>query len=152
MARRDEYREFDYHAPRAGVRIFGMSVGVVVGVLLLIMLVGVVTFAWAPWKGEREQRMMTEGSGSYRIAAYDSFYDQCGSIQAIEDQIVNMEADKSLPEAFKATNLLALKNQRATLIRQYNADASKADTRANFMASDLPYKIDSTQETTSCAP
>lgn len=122
-------------------------------VLLLALPVGVWGFRvlTADAKGEGDQRIQTRGDANYRIAAYDRFFDLCASIQALEDQLGVMRADKSLPPDQRATNILALTNQRNTLIRQYNADAAKADTRGHFLSSDLPYSIDTSQETTSCA-
>lgn len=136
---------------RDGFRITGAAVGAIIVVLLLVVGLWALTVAWAPWKGAGEQRKQIQGSADYRIAAYDRFYDLCGSIQALEDQLETMRADRSLPKDQRATNVLALTNQRFSLIRQYNADASKADTRANFLASDLPFSIDPNQEHTTCA-
>lgn len=130
----------------------GALVAIVAVVLLIALVAGIWVFrvATADVKGRGDQILKTEGNADYRIAAYDRFYDLCASIQALEDQIAVMSADTTLPAEQRATNILALTNQRNSLIRQYNADARKADTRGNFRASDLPYEIDQTQEHTSC--
>ena len=125
-------------------------------ILVVLLIVGGLGLRWvlAGPTGAVEQREKTIGDGDYRIAAYDQFYNLCGDIQAKEDQIKNTEerettkgSNSGFTEAQKASILLALENSRASLIREYNADASKADTRANFMASDLPYQLDVNGET-----
>lgn len=119
-------------------------------VVIVVTVVVIWSLQWltADVRGELDQREQTRADGTYRIAAYERFYDKCASVQALEDQIDNTEADESLPENQKATNLLALRNQRNALIREYNADARKEDTRGNFLASDLPYELNPDEETT----
>lgn len=133
----------------------GLGVGAIFGIvalaLVLIAAVFAVTVWWAPWKGAGEQRKIVQGSGQYRIAAYERFYDDCAAIQGLEDQIATIKANTTLPENQRTENLLALTNKRNTMIRQYNADSAKTDTVANFKASDLPYEIDPAEETTTCA-
>lgn len=105
-------------------------------------------------KGAGDQVVKTKGNADYRIAAYDKFYDLCGSVQAKEDQIgIQTDLLATSPESDAQrlrTNIAALKNSRASLIRTYNADASKAGTRGDFLASDLPYSLTVDGETT-CA-
>lgn len=127
----------------------GLLIGGIVLVIALVVGIWALTVAWAPWKGEGDARKQTN-SADYRIAAYDHFYSLCGDIQAVEDQLATMEADTSLPEDQRNTNILALTNKRNTLIREYNADARKEDTQGKFRASDLPYQLDPTEETTTC--
>lgn len=94
----------------------------------------------ADFRGETAQIEKVQADPNFRIAAYEQFYDRMGRIDALEQQICTMkEAD--LPQDQTATNVLALTNQRIDLIEKYEADASKEDTRANFLASDLPYEI-----------
>lgn len=151
---REDYREFDRHARSSAPRIFGVSLTIFVLVILLIVLAGVFTWFWAPWKGKVEQRQQTEGSGAYRIASYDSFYDDCQAVVAAERKIAlqQEQADTATGDqkAILEASLLGLRNTREDLIAEYNANSRKADTRANFKASDLPYQIDPTQETTTC--
>lgn len=133
-----------------------IALAVIGGILALALLVGgVFAIRWvmAPANGALEQREKTIGNGNYRIAQYDHFFNLCGSIQASEDKIKNTEETEpndGMSENQKAAILLALKNTRASLIREYNADASKADTAAHFKSSSLPYQIDVNGETT-CA-
>lgn len=139
-----------------------VGAGIALGVLALVLLVvGGFALRWvtAEPRGALSQREKTIADGNYRIAAYDSFFDQCGAIQAKEDQIRQTEDrridDKSgsaggFTSTQKDAILLALKNSRAELVRSYNADAAKADTKANFLASSLPYQINVNDYNTVC--
>ena len=151
---REDYREFDHHSRQVGLRIFGWSATTVVAVVLLTALAGGLAWVWAPWKGSLEARQMTEGSGAYRIAAYEKFYDACSAIQAKEDQIENLEAELETAKGDRVSELTAAitaqRNVRASLIRRYNVDARKTDTAAKFKASDLPYEIDPKGDSTTC--
>lgn len=124
---------------RIGLAILGVVLAV--GIILAMIYGG----GWlqrltADFRGETAQTEKVFADPNFRIAAYEQFYDRMGRIDALEQQICTMkEAD--LPENQTATNVLALTNQRIDLIEKYEADASKEDTRANFLASDLPYEI-----------
>lgn len=133
-----------------------LSRGALVAIVALLLIFALVIGVWvfrvktADIKGAGDQVIQTKGDANYRIAAYDRFYDLCASIQALEDQLGVMADATGIPADQRDTNILALTNQRNTLIRQYNADARKTDTRGAFLASDLPFQIDPSQETTSC--
>jgi hypothetical protein len=119
-------------------------------VCFVLIPVAVFGIRWvtADARGAGEAREQTRANGSYRIAAYDKFFDLCASIQAQEDRIVIFSDDPS-PEG--QVNLRAVKAKRTELIRQYNADATKSDTKGHFLASDLPYQINPNEEHTTCA-
>lgn len=149
------------HHVKQGIKDFGAGTLLVIGVVVVALVIGsgvwLFRVATADVKGKGDQIIQTKGNADYRIAAYDAFYDACGAIQAKEDQIA---LQQDLLDGLKPgdldytrlqTNVVALQSSRASLIRSYNADASKADTRAAFHASDLPYSIDPAQETTTCA-
>lgn len=130
--------------------------GIIAFVLALSVGVWALAVWWAPWKGAGDQRIATVGNASYRIAAYDHFFDLCAQVQATEDQLAtanarSVDAGAGFSEGQKDAVLAALRNSRATLIRQYNADASKRYTQAQMLASDLPAKLDPNQENTECA-
>lgn len=133
-----------------------LKAGVAV-VLLIVALMAVVfgiKWATADVRGAGDARERVHADGGYRIAAYDKFYDDCAAIQALEDKLTTARdrpADETYSDAIKGANVAALANQRAELVRAYNADARKADTKANFIASDLPAQIDPTQENTTCS-
>ena len=141
-----------------GLKGIGAVVAVLVG-LALLYLVGVFVFGGlsqltADFRGETDKRNKVEANGSYRIAAYDHFYDLCSSVQATEDTIANQLAERATasPErqAQIDANLTASRNVRATAIRQYNADARKSYTSGQFKASDLPFVLDINSKETSC--
>lgn len=123
------------------------------GILCAFLIVAVVfglKWVTADVRGAGDAREQTRADGTYRIAAYERFYDDCAAIQALEDQIATMSGNESLPADQVETNVLALTNQRNSMIRQYNADAAKHDTRGHFLSSTLPYEIDPEEESTEC--
>lgn len=132
-------------------------------ILLVLVFASMAIFGWgflargtAEFRGETGVRERVVADPDYRIASYENFYDLCASIQAKEDAAALTEAQLAVPEvkadpqrkAELDEYVLALRTQRAELIRRYNADARKEDTRANFLASDLPYQIDMEGSTT----
>jgi len=130
---------------------------VVVGV---VMCVGVFGFGWfarstADFRGRTAQIERVQGNGNYRIAAYDHFFDLCAQVQTTEASITNLRTERTSAGDVRAAqidaNITALSNARAGLINQYNADASKTDTQAHFLASDLPYRLDINAKETTCA-
>jgi len=151
-----QWKEFDRESRKAGLRAGGWIVLVLVFFLLLGLGGWGFKVLFADAKGSGDVRIQTKGNADYRISAYDRFFDDCAAIQSKEDQIKNLEIEGKTAAADRQTqinsSITALRNSRATLIRQYNADARKEDTRASFRASDLPYNIDPEVETTTCAP
>lgn len=134
-----------------------------VGVVLLLIVGGLgLRWALAPATGAVEQREQTVGDGSYRISAYDAFYDDCASAKSTQQQLEQAIATRDAePEGTNRraqldANVAALTNVLITAVNQYNADARKADTRAHFRASDLPYQLpeldatDPTKEKITC--
>lgn len=136
-------------AKRVWAGVFGI-LAVLALTVGLIFAFGGASWITAPFRGEVEKRNLTEGSGTYRIAAYEEFYDTCATIQSLEDDLALMEEDKSLPENQRSANIFALTSARNKLIREYNADAQKEDTQAHFRASDLPHQIDPDNKETEC--
>lgn len=134
-----------------------------IGAILLAVLVMAAVFfgthlfsqKTADFRGETSKRNLVEANGSYRIAAYDRFYNECASIQGVEDSIANQEAERAAAtpsrQAQIDANLTASRNVRASAIRQYNADARKSYTAGQFRSSDLPFQLDPTAKETSCA-
>lgn len=120
---------------------------VILGLILVAAVILLFTFGggWlqritADFRGETAQIEKVQADPNFRIAAYEQFYDRMGRIDALEQQICTMQ-EADLPNGQADINVLALTNQRIDLIEKYEADASKEDTRANFLASDLPYEI-----------
>lgn len=128
---------------------FAIAAGSVVGVFVIVLGVmfatGSLQKLTADWRGDVQATEMTQADGSYRIANYDHFFDLCAAIQADEDRIKNVEEGDA---AQKETTLTAMKNSRASKVREYNADAAKEATAGQFRDSGLPYEIDIDGETT----
>ena len=100
----------------------------------------------AEFRGDVAQNERVVADPNYRIAAHDRFYDLCAAIQSREAAITAQRAElDTTTDTGRAdqlrTNLTALESSRASAINQYNADARKAGTRAEFRASDLPAEI-----------
>jgi hypothetical protein len=146
----------------ASAATVALFVAGVVAVVFIIFVAFMWTFGFgfftdhaADRQGRSEQKQGTIGDGNYRIAQYDSFFDQCASVQSIEDKIRNAQDElKTTTDPQRKNQVLinvgALKNNRAEAIRQYNADARKADTKGHFRASDLPFQLDPTDTETTC--
>ena len=124
--------------------------------VMWIFGVGFMKQVTAPWRGETEKRELVEGSGAFRIAAYDHFFDLCTTIQGQEATIASLGQElKSDPsearrEQINAT-LTTLRAQRVQNIAAYNNDGAKDYTVGQFRDSDLPYPLNPNQESTTCA-
>jgi hypothetical protein len=137
------------------VKGFLLVLGTVAVVLTLIFLPGIISIATAPFRGEVEKHELVEADGSYRIAAYDQFYQLCSSIQSQNDTIKNLEdeMDSATDEQRKQqlqSGITANKNTKAQLANEYNAKAASEYTRGQFKDSDLPYQISPTEERVTC--
>lgn len=129
----------------------------VVGVLIL----GIwgATVALAPLFGKGNAHIKTN-SADYRIAAYDKFHDDCNAIVSQQHVIANLEdtldSDKaagvdSTQLTVDSHNITAAKNVYNGLVGDYNSDASKSATKAQFLDSSLPYHISyDPKETVTC--
>ena len=151
---------------REGARISGSVIAIFAVVMVIAMGIGAMwIFGWgwfqrstADFRGKTGQIEQVHGDPNYRIAAYDHFFDLCAAVQTTEASIQALEDERNdttnppttSRQSQISTNLTALRASRAGLINQYNADAHKADTKANFLASDLPFQLDSKAEETSC--
>lgn len=143
------------------------SLGVIVSSFIALVLVVVIGAMWifgfgffqrstAGFRGETEQIERVQADPNYRIQAYDSFFNRCAAVQNKEATIKALKAElETNPPQSRVTQInatiTALTAARAADINQYNADASKTDTRANFQASNLPYRLNENVESTSCA-
>ena len=76
-----------------------------------------------------------------RIANYNMFFDLCAAVQKKEDAIDILMANNSMEEAKRDLAITANQTQRANMIAEYNAAASKDYTAARFKSSDLPYAL-----------
>lgn len=119
----------------------------IVGVLALIAVTLGVRWLIAPATGAVQQREQTVGNGSYRIAAYEEFYQECASALTVQQNLENaIKADAApnvdpVRKAQLDANVTALSNTLNDAVNTYNAHAREADTRAHFLSSDLPFQI-----------
>jgi hypothetical protein len=109
----------------------------------------------ANFRGETSKRNRVEANGAYRIAAYDHFFDLCAGVQTKEATIKALLDEKkagTTPERLTiiAASLTGLRSGRASDINQYNVDARKSYTLAQFRASDLPFTLDPLATETTC--
>lgn len=134
----------------ASIASIAVVILLVVGV---IYIVGTIKKETADFRGGVEQTETVRGSGAYRIAAYEQFFNLCASIQGQEATIAQMTDELNDPattperDAVLRASLTGVRSARNTNIAQYNGDAQKADTRANFLASNLPYHLEMNGET-----
>lgn len=132
------------------------SVLTVVAIFLTIIYGGgLLKRVTADFRGETDQIEQTKADGSYRIAAYEAFYDRCASVQSLESKIRNLVeelegTDEEQRQDILNTSITASKNKRVELISAYNADARKEATQGQFKSSDLPYELDENKEETVC--
>lgn len=142
-----------------GLAAIAIVVAIVVGAMAVFGF-GLFQRGTANFRGGTEQIEQTRGSGSYRIQAYDQFYDRCAGIQADEQTIEQLHAESRRPATTAdrksqiAATITAVGSARAEKVADYNADARKQDTRGHFRASDLPYEIPLTydkENPTTCA-
>lgn len=130
-------------------------VAIVAIVLALLFTTGLIQRGTAEFRGETKQIESTKANSNYRIAQYEHFYNLCASVKSLESKIENMTdelstVDETQRKTVLNTSITASKNKRAELINQYNADARKEGTMAQFKSSDLPYSLDENEEVTVC--
>ena len=135
---------------------FGIVAGIAAFFVVLFLVVSagmVITgtswgLQWviAPFRGAVDARNQIQGNGNFRIQAYNSFYNQCSSIQYLEG-----DADSQLALLQSSTNdndkriinanLAALEGTRAGAIARYNTESHKQWTVAQFKSEALIYEI-----------
>lgn len=126
------------------MRTTGIVVLAIVGILILFA--GGLAFRYFTADVRGQVDMQEEVmSGEFRQMSYEHFYNLYADIQSFEDQVRNQQemvrTTEGDEQARYRRNVNALMNQRAAVIRQYNADVRKEGTRGQFLASDLPRSI-----------
>lgn len=127
------------------------TVKVVLGALglltvAIVMIVGTYAFNWfaAPYQGKLQARQQIQ-SGNNRIQAYEQFFNECASVQTMEQALSQSYTElKSASKDDRArieTNISAQLNDRNDAANQYNAQSHENYTNAQFKASSLPYEI-----------
>lgn len=111
----------------------------------------------ADFRGDVGVNEQISADAEYRIAQYEWFFDQCAAVQTKEAELaaaqVELEAEglSDYRRQQLSTNIAAITAARAELINEYNAEAQKEDTAANFLASNLPFELNINTEETTCA-
>jgi hypothetical protein len=131
---------------REGLSWGAIGCGAVALLVLLPLLVWGFTVATAELRGRGDAHVQLN-SASYRIAAYDHFFEQCSSIQGTEGSIDALiaqlaEAKSQRTKDLVNSSLAGAKAIRLQAINDYNADARKNYTEGQFRDSDLPYYIE----------
>lgn len=132
-----------------GVVVFFAAVGVVV-----TLVSGGTSWLTAPLRGAVDAREQTVADGDYRNATYNHFYNLCTSVQAAEDAIENLEAEKDSGvsedrEARIDQSITAQRNARLESLREYNA-ATQQETKEFMKDSSLPESLDVADHDTEC--
>lgn len=131
-----------------------LVVGLVVAGMA-VLGVGFFKKSTADFRGGVAATEQVQANGAYRIAAYDHFFDLCAQIQGKESQLAALRTEQASATGQRAeivaATITGVSAARGTQIAQYNADASKAGTLAQFQSSALPFTINPAQETTTCA-
>lgn len=148
-----------YYDPQSQKALFANIWLWIIGFIVVAGIIGVIGFAFdwfsAPVKGKLQARQEIN-SGSYRIAAYDHFFDLCASVQSKEGTISALQQEltthppESRVEQINAT-ITAVRSARIDDIRTYNADAEKSYTIGQFRASKLPFQLNIDSKETQCA-
>lgn len=132
----------------------GALAGWIVGILLFAF---VLTWAFAGLNfalrvatagiyGRGEAHIQIQ-SAPFRLEAYQSFFDQCASIQGLEGQIDELTAQLAQLEPgtraynYTLASLTGTKGLRHNAIAKYNQDALKDYTEGQFRDRDLPYQL-----------
>lgn len=148
---------------RENAKIFGMSVGAAVIVLVTVVglaiggvyLTSFYSKTTANTRGTTQQREANAGSGAFRQATYEQFFDLCSSVQASEAKVKNIREQQALAsDRYEKDRLglsaTAILNARAEAVTSYNKLATEKH-RQQFLDSNLPYRLELTDMETTCA-
>jgi hypothetical protein len=158
-----DYRTRDVARDGARYGSWTLILGVITLVVILLLSAmflfgfGLFQRGTADFRGKTKQIEQTRGSGTYRIAAYEHFYDLCAAVQDDEASIDSLKQElKGDPKPSGSRvgqingALTALRSSRVEKMNQYNADARKEGTQGQFRDSGLPYRLDKTNKETTC--
>lgn len=121
-------------------------------VLVLVLWMTIASAIWgfrvatAGIYGAGEARKEIQ-SAPFRIAAYQTFFNQCASVQGLEGQIDELTAQLDALEPgtrayeYTLSSLTGTRGLRHRAIAKYNQDALKDYTQGQFRDADLPYQL-----------
>ncbi|MGW2052142.1 hypothetical protein ACWCPF_44595 [Streptomyces sp. NPDC001858] len=142
---------------REGARLGAWAVAGVLG-LAVLYVIGVFAFggaAWitAPFRGEVDKRENTVASGEFRQTTYEVFFDLCAAVQNAEGTIQALEEERKTASETRTAqidqSITALKATRIESVNEYNSKAAQ-EHRTAFRDKDLPYRLDTAAERTTC--
>lgn len=132
----------------------GRGVLLVIGLLIIIAVIGGVTWAFkvatSDVKGRGDVTRKTN-SGDNQIFAQQQFQDMFNDIKATDRKLAAAAADAKgqLADSPAAVRYAGLRNYCADVVGQYNAAARKV-TQERFRDADLPAQIDDSDPATDC--
>lgn len=141
----------DDHIPVRKIIFLGILaiVGTIVLWLMIASAIWGFGVATAGIFGSGEARKQIQ-SAEFQIEAYQSFFNQCASIQGLEGKIDELArqleqfARGSREYNITSVSLTGVKGARHEAIAKYNQDAFKDYTEGQFRDRDLPYQIPDT--------
>lgn len=148
-------REFWSGCGGAVLAFFAVVVIVIAMMLTAATLTGI-GWGWqwitAEIRGSVGAREKITADPNFRIQAYQSFFEQCSSIQALERDI---EEQQKLLEIIQdpqrreiiQLNVASITGARNGAVDRYNQNALKNWTEGQFRDNDLPYQIPTTYRT-----
>lgn len=137
--------------------------GAALAIVVALVIGGMAVFGvgWfqrstADFRGETAALEQIKANADNRISAYEYFFDLCASIQGHEDTIRNLRTELDGDPSEKRREqihgaITVNQSQRDGKIRQYNSEASKDYTAAQFKDADLPDRLDINTKETTCA-
>lgn len=135
----------------AGEAVIGCGVMVFIALLLITTGIGVAVASYgvdwftAPFKGAQAAHQTIQADGDFRIAAYTKFYNDCASIQALENEIdgqmLALQTSSPGDQRIINANLAALSGSRDASISRYNTESHKQWTIAQFKSKSLAFEL-----------
>ncbi len=137
------------------MKIALLSVGVLVLIIVLpiglMFLTGTISMGTAGFRGEVKAIEVIKGSGTFKIQAYQGFFEKCEAIRAKEANINNLiSVYGSNPDEKEAKVLLGLMNIRNNMVSEYNGESHAVWTEGQFRDESLPYTISLERRNTIC--
>lgn len=158
----DDYRPSDFardSVKGGAAAIWIAAIAIIAAIVIGAMAVfgfGLFERSTAGFRGGTEVINKTKGSGAYRIAHYNHFFELCAAVQSDEATIEALEREEkkdlsaSRREQVQAS-ITANEANRAEDINQYNVEAREGATAGQFKASNLPYELNAKERPTKCA-
>ena len=137
------------------LKISLIGIGVVLALIAipigLMFLTGNISMLTASFRGEVKAQEIIKASGTFKIQAYQGFFDKCESIRASEANIRGLEMfGLDTLTKKERTELRGLINIRNNRVADYNAKSHAEWTAGQFRDERLPYTIELDRRSTTC--